>query len=57
LLDSVQQGERIGAVYSWFGEELQTFHAYGQGIVVGLAGTPMIAKGSIISIIYTLTGE
>lgn len=53
LLDMVQKGERIGAIYSWFGEELQVFNAYETGIVVGLAGTPKISRGDVI---YTLTG-
>ncbi|MBP1988556.1 succinylglutamate desuccinylase/aspartoacylase family protein [Paenibacillus eucommiae] len=52
LLDQVAEGDRIGAVYDWFGEELQIFKAYGDGLVVGMAGTPMVQKGSVI---YTLT--
>lgn len=52
LLDRVSAGDRIGAIYDWFGELLEPFHAPEDGIVVGISGTPYIRSGSYV---YMLT--
>ncbi|MFD0713540.1 succinylglutamate desuccinylase/aspartoacylase family protein [Paenibacillus sp. GCM10027626] len=51
LLQQVSQGEEIGSLYSEFGEVKQRYTASCDGVIVGLAGTPVIAPGSMI---YTI---
>lgn len=51
LLQEVGQGDVIGVVYDEFGEIVQVYEALCDGVVVGLAGTPVIKPGAIIYMI------
>ncbi len=54
LGDHVKQGDKVGAVYDWFGQELQALHAEVEGILVCLTGTPKVHKGMNL---YMLASE
>lgn len=51
LMQEVRQGEQIGVLYDSFGIIVQEYLAICDGVIVGLAGTPVIKPGSIIYLI------
>lgn len=57
LLQEVKQGDEIGVVHNDFGEIVQVYDAVCDGIIVGLAGTPVIKPGSIIYLITQVQAE
>lgn len=52
LLDTVAEGDRIGAIYDWDGTEKQAVTACGDGVVIMLTGTPRVGKNHFL---YMLT--
>ncbi|WP_127584217.1 succinylglutamate desuccinylase/aspartoacylase family protein [Paenibacillus koleovorans] len=52
LLDTVAEGERIGAIYDWDGTEKQAVIACVDGVVIMLTGTPRVGKNHFL---YMLT--
>jgi len=51
LLQSVRQDDEIGTVYDEFGAVLRNYRAACDGVIVGLAGTPAVKRGSLIYLI------
>jgi predicted deacylase len=52
LLQKVKAGDSIGTIYNCMGEIQQAVQTLCDGIIVGLAGTPVVKPGSVI---YTIT--
>lgn len=57
LLQKVRQGDEVGIVYNTFGEIMQTYHAVSGGVIVGLAGSPVVQLGSLIYLIALVQEE
>jgi predicted deacylase len=54
LGDRVEPGDKVGAVYDWFGQEVQGVYAEIAGYVVSLSGTPKVQQGMNL---YLLANE
>ncbi|GGD56450.1 succinylglutamate desuccinylase/aspartoacylase family protein [Paenibacillus nasutitermitis] len=54
LLQNVRQGDEIGIVYNGFGEILRSYRAVCDGVIVGLAGAPVLKRGSLVYLIALL---
>ncbi|SDD24281.1 hypothetical protein SAMN02799630_02929 [Paenibacillus sp. UNCCL117] len=51
LLQRVRRGAPIGAIYDGYGREKAELCAISDGVIVGLAGTPAVAVGSVVYMI------
>ncbi len=51
LLQNVRQGDVIGNVYNGFGETIRSYRAICDGVIVGLAGTPVLKQGALVYLI------
>lgn len=51
LLQKVKEGDSIGIIYNCMGEVQHAYQAICSGVIVGLAGTPIVKPGSVIYMI------